>query len=66
LVVEPVQSVSVLQNFKPVVAVWQDFCAVLESDVAMQAFPIVVSHVLSLVQNLGHAEADLQTLPPDP
>jgi hypothetical protein len=66
LVVDPVQSVSELQNFSPFVAVWQDFCALLESDVAMQAFPIVVSQVLSLVQNLGHCDAILQTLPPDP
>jgi hypothetical protein len=58
LVVEPVQSPSALQNFSPVVAVWQDFWALVASDVEMQALPIVVSHMLSFVQNLGHWAAD--------
>jgi hypothetical protein len=66
LVVEPVQSLSAVQNFRPLVAVWQDVFALLASDVEMQAWPIVVSHVWSLEQNFGHADASLQTLPPAP
>jgi len=61
-----VQSVSAVQSLSPLAAGSQTFCALLTSDRSTQAWPIVVSHFVSLVQKMGQVLADWQTLPPDP
>jgi hypothetical protein len=59
------QSVSEVHSFKPAAAGWQ-VRRVLASVVCTQAWPIEVSHMLSLAQNLGHALAFWQILPLSP
>jgi hypothetical protein len=66
LVVEPEQSESPMQSASPLEGAAQTFWAPGTSDLATQASPDAVSHILSLVQNRGQLAAGAQTLPPDP
>jgi hypothetical protein len=66
LVVAPVQSESAWQSLRPWVADSQTFCAPATRDLCTQAWPIVVSHFVSLAQKIGHVFALWQTLPPAP
>jgi len=66
LVVVPLQSVSAWHSWSPRLAASHTCFAPGTSDLSTHAWPIDVSHVVSLVQNCGQAVAAWQTLPPDP
>jgi hypothetical protein len=57
-VVDPLQSESAWQSLRPTPAEAQTFSEPGTSDRSTQALPIVVSHLLSLEQKIGHDAAD--------
>jgi hypothetical protein len=65
-VVVPLQSESAAQTLTPAFAGSQTLCAPGLRDLSTHAWPIVVSHLLSVVQKIGHVVADWHTLPPVP
>jgi hypothetical protein len=60
------QSLSALQNVKPLAAGSHCFWAVDAKLIETQACPCAVSHVVSAVQYCGQELADWHTLPADP